>query len=45
MERVELTRECEATQVPAGARVVLEKGCEVMITQSLGGTFTVQAGC
>jgi probable FeS assembly SUF system protein SufT len=42
MERIELTRECEATQVPAGARVVLEKGCEVLITQSLGGTFTVQ---
>jgi probable FeS assembly SUF system protein SufT len=42
MERVELTRDCEATQVPAGDKVVLEKGCEVMITQSLGGTFTVQ---
>jgi probable FeS assembly SUF system protein SufT len=42
MEQVELTRDCEATQVPAGDKVVLEKGCEVMITQSLGGTYTVQ---
>ncbi|MBF6568706.1 MAG: putative Fe-S cluster assembly protein SufT [Candidatus Binataceae bacterium] len=42
MERIELARDCEATQVPAGDRTVLEKGCEVFITQSLGGTFTVQ---
>lgn len=42
MDRIELTRECEAVQVPAGSKVMLEKGCEVFITQSLGGTFTVQ---
>jgi probable FeS assembly SUF system protein SufT len=42
MERVELTRECEAVQVPAGNVFKLEKGVEVFITQSLGGTFTVQ---
>jgi probable FeS assembly SUF system protein SufT len=42
MERVELTRECEGVQVPAGNKVMLEKGLEVFITQSLGGTYTVQ---
>jgi probable FeS assembly SUF system protein SufT len=42
MERVEITRDCEAIQVPAGTPVTLEKGIEVFITQSLGGTYTVQ---
>jgi probable FeS assembly SUF system protein SufT len=42
MERVELTRECEGVQVPAGNKMTLEKGLEAFITQSLGGTFTVQ---
>jgi len=42
MERVELTRECEGVQVPAGNKTMLEKGLEAFITQSLGGTFTVQ---
>jgi probable FeS assembly SUF system protein SufT len=42
MERVELTRECEAIQVPFGSPTTLEKGLEVFITQSLGGTFTLQ---
>jgi len=42
MERVELQRECEAVQIPAGHTITLEKGIEVFITQSLGGTFTLQ---
>ena len=42
MERVELTREVEAIRVPAGNRFKLEAGLEVIITQTLGGTFTVQ---
>jgi probable FeS assembly SUF system protein SufT len=42
MERVELTRDVEAVQIPAGIKATLEKGCEVFITQSLGGTYTVQ---
>ena len=41
MERVELQRECEAVQIPAGTPITLEKGIEVFITQSLGGTYTV----
>ncbi len=42
MERVELSREIEAIQIPAGIKTTLEKGLEVFITQTLGGTFTVQ---
>jgi len=43
MERVELSRDCDAVQVPSGDLVRLRAGTEVTITQSLGGTFTVQA--
>ncbi len=42
MERVELTRDCDAVQIPAGITVTLEKGVEVFITQALGGTYTLQ---
>jgi probable FeS assembly SUF system protein SufT len=42
MERVELAREIEGVQVPAGNKMILEKGLEAFITQSLGGTFTLQ---
>jgi probable FeS assembly SUF system protein SufT len=43
MERVELSRDCDAVQVPSGDTVRLKAGTEVTISQSLGGTFTVQA--
>ena len=42
MERVELSRDCAAVQIPAGVSVTLEKGVEVFITQALGGTYTLQ---
>jgi len=42
MERIELTRDCDAVQIPAGTPVRLEKGVEVYLTQSLGGAFTLQ---
>jgi probable FeS assembly SUF system protein SufT len=42
MDRVELTRDCQAVEIPAGNSVTLEKGVEVFITQSLGGTYTLQ---
>ena len=42
MERVELTRDVDAVEIPAGHAVVLEKGTEVFITQTLGGTYTLQ---
>ena len=40
-EMVALERDVEASIVPSGTRVTLEKGESVTITQSLGGTFTV----
>jgi probable FeS assembly SUF system protein SufT len=40
---LELTRDCDAVQIPHGAPVVLPKGTPVDITQTLGGTFTVHA--
>ena len=42
MERVELTRDVEAIAIPAGYSATLEKGSDVIITQSLGGAYTVQ---
>ena len=42
MERVELIRDVEAVQIPAGEPATLEKGSVAFITQSLGGTYTVQ---
>jgi probable FeS assembly SUF system protein SufT len=40
---VQLQRDCSAVQIPAGHPVTLPQGTSVDITQSLGGTFTVQA--
>ncbi len=42
MEETQLTRDCEVVRIPAGDRLTLPKGTEVLITQSLGGSFTVQ---
>jgi hypothetical protein len=38
----ELTRDCEAVQIPAGTPGMLPKGTTVDITQRLGGSFTVR---
>lgn len=40
---VELTRDCEAVQIPVGNTVILPAGTSVDITQTLGGTYTVHA--
>jgi probable FeS assembly SUF system protein SufT len=40
---IELTRDCEAVQIPQGSPLVLPKGTPVDITQTLGGTYTVHA--
>jgi len=42
MERIELLRDCQAVQIPAGHTVLLEKGTEAYVTQSLGGSYTLQ---
>jgi probable FeS assembly SUF system protein SufT len=41
-ETVELSRDCEAIQIPAGHATTLPKGTVAIITQSLGGTYTLQ---
>jgi probable FeS assembly SUF system protein SufT len=40
---VELKRDCEAVQIPAGTATVLTAGTTVDITQTLGGSYTVHA--
>ncbi len=42
MQRVELTRDVDAVEIPAGHALVLRKGTDAFITQSLGGTYTLQ---
>ena len=42
MERVELTRDVDAIRIPGGEAAVLETGTDAYITQSLGGTYTLQ---
>lgn len=38
-----LTRNCLATIIPAGEEVLLEKGTQIAITQTLGGTVTIRS--
>ena len=38
---VTLTRDCMAAMVPSGAQILLHKGTEVTIVQSLGNSYTV----
>lgn len=40
-EPIRLTRDCQVVAVPAGHTVMLPQGTEVMITQSLGGSYTL----
>jgi probable FeS assembly SUF system protein SufT len=40
---VELTRDCDAVQIPSGNVISLPAGTPVDITQTLGGTYTVHA--
>jgi probable FeS assembly SUF system protein SufT len=40
-EPVTLVRDCAAIIVPAGDQVILRKGARGLITQALGGSFTV----
>lgn len=43
-ETVTLSRDCPAVHVPSGETGTLPAGLDVMITQDLGGSFTVHAG-
>ncbi|NDB96492.1 MAG: putative Fe-S cluster assembly protein SufT [Verrucomicrobia bacterium] len=42
-EEIPLRREVEATAIPAGTKKVLPMGTAVVVTQDLGGTFTIHA--
>lgn len=39
---IELTRDCDATLIPGGVEVTLRAGQHVVLTQALGGNFTVE---
>ncbi|MGH7962505.1 MAG: iron-sulfur cluster assembly protein, partial [Candidatus Binatia bacterium] len=41
-EEIELTRDCEAVQIPQGTVVTIPKGTLAVITQALGETYTLQ---
>ncbi len=40
-QEIELSREIEAVQIPSGDKITLPAGTRVMITQALGGTYTI----
>jgi len=42
-EEISLQREVEVTAIPAGTKKVLPSGTAVVVTQDLGGTFTIHA--
>jgi hypothetical protein len=39
---VELGQDCDVTLIPSGQKVTLRAGEQVLVTQALGGTITVQ---
>ncbi|MBI3781958.1 MAG: putative Fe-S cluster assembly protein SufT [Deltaproteobacteria bacterium] len=41
-EQVQLSRDCEAVEIPAGHTISLPQGTVAYITQSLGGSYTLQ---
>lgn len=40
-DSIELSRDCEAVMIPAGHAILLPKGTRAVITQSLGGSYTL----
>jgi probable FeS assembly SUF system protein SufT len=41
-EELEFSRDCEAVEIPAGSRVTIPAGTRAVLTQSLGGSYTLQ---
>jgi probable FeS assembly SUF system protein SufT len=41
-EQIELRRDCPAVQIPDGTRITLPAGTSAFLTQSLGGSYTLQ---
>ena len=42
VEQVEVQRDCEVVAIPEGTTTTLGKGTVAFITQSLGGSYTLQ---
>jgi probable FeS assembly SUF system protein SufT len=42
-EVINLLRDCEVVEIPAGTTKTLKSGVEVVVIQSLGGSYTIQA--
>ena len=40
-EPITLTRDCEAIQIPSGQKTMIPAGTQGVITQSLGGSYTI----
>lgn len=40
-DTIEVTRDCDALLIPSGAKISIQKGTLVMITQALGNAYTV----
>ena len=40
-QEIDLIRDCEAIQIPAGLKTTLPAGTRVIITQNLGGSYTI----
>src|SRR5258707_5079350 len=38
---IELEKDCETIQIPAGLKTTIPAGTRVIITQSLGGSYTI----
>jgi probable FeS assembly SUF system protein SufT len=41
-EEIELSRDCQAVQIPHGTTITIPKGTLAVVTQALGDTYTVQ---
>ncbi len=41
-EEIELSRDCEAVQIPQGTTISIPQGTLAVITQTLGDTYTIQ---
>jgi len=44
-KEIVLTRDCDATMIPSGNKLRLLCGDRVVLTQALGGSFTVRTDC
>jgi probable FeS assembly SUF system protein SufT len=41
-DEIEIRRDCQAVQIPQGTAVTIPAGTSAIVTQSLGGSYTVQ---